>query len=316
MDLRKWRPAVTILLSSVLVAACGGAPATEPVETMDTLVSTDWLNAHLDDPDLVILDCSVRLDRNDSGGFELVPGRADYEAAHVPGAGFADLLGDLSDADSPLRFAVPPPAEFAQAMAALGVGDGSRVVLYDMGNSAWAARVWWMLRWIGFDRAAILDGGFKAWTDEARPVSTEIPSPETGTLTVNLRPELVAGREDVLAAIEDPEVTIIDALPEASYRGEMKMYARPGHIATAVNVPADDLVDDSGHYRPLEELRGLFPESTANGVITYCGGGIAASTTAFALHRLGFNKVAVYTASLQEWTADDSLPMETVDLEP
>lgn len=326
MDLRALRPLMAVLSLSALIAACGGAPSegragvgddaaqqSGAVQAMDALVSTEWLSAHLQEPDLVVLDCSVRIDMDGAGGFKLSSGRADYEAAHVPGAGFADLLGDLSDHDSPLRFAVPPPDQFARAMAALGVGDGSRVVLYDVHNSGWAARVWWMLRWIGFDRAAILDGGFTAWTAEERPVSTEVPSKPAGTLTVSLRPGLMADRDDVLAAIQDPSVTIIDVLPAAHYRGEMVMYGRPGHIPTAVNAPSTDLVDAAGRYRPAEEIRGLFPENAANGVITYCGGGIAASSTAFTLHRLGFTNVAVYTASLGEWAADESLPMETGD---
>ncbi len=114
---------------------------------------------------------------NEDGSFEILSGRADYEGGHIPSAGFADLMGDLSDGDSPLRFAVPTPEQFCAAMGALGVGDDSPVVLYDGSDSVWAARVWWMLRWVGFDRAALLDGGLKAWTAEDRPLSTEPAEP-------------------------------------------------------------------------------------------------------------------------------------------
>ena len=126
---------------------------------MDTLVTTEWLSRHLDDPDLVVLDCTVRteLDNSEldnSGGFRNVSGRADYDTGHIPTAGFADLTSDLCAGNSLIEFAMPTPEQFCSAMGALGVGDDSRVVLYDSSYSAWAARVWWMLRWVGFDRAS------------------------------------------------------------------------------------------------------------------------------------------------------------------
>ena len=126
---------------------------------MDTLVTTEWLSQHLDAPDFVLLDCTVCTIPEDDGGFHNVSGRPDYDVGHIPNAGFADLKGDLSDNTSPIEFAMPTPEQFCAAMGALGVGDESRVVLYDTNYTAWAARVWWMLRWVGFDRAAILDGG-------------------------------------------------------------------------------------------------------------------------------------------------------------
>ena len=219
-------------------------------------------------------------------------------------------MGDLSDAESPIQFAVPTPEHFAAAMSALGVSDDSRVVLYDASGSAWAARVWWMLRWIGFDRAALLDGGLAAWTAQGQTLSTEPVKRPAGTLTVALRPELIVDKAEVLAAIGDDSVSIIDALSEAQYRGDMSMYARPGHIAGASNVPMMSLLDETGRYRPLDELDGLLAGDRDTRSITYCGGGIAASANAFIMTRLGYKDVAVYAASLQEWAADPSLPME------
>jgi thiosulfate/3-mercaptopyruvate sulfurtransferase len=276
---------------------------------MDTLVSAAWLSEHLDDPDLVVLDCSVRVDMNEDGGFEVSSGRAGYENGHIPGAGFADLIGELADRESPYGFAVPSPEQFCAAMGALGVGDDSRVVLYDARGMGWAARVWWMLRWVGFDRAALLDGGLGAWKAEGRPLSTELPDRPPKKLTPSLRPELIADREEVLAAIDDDTVSIIDVLPAASFSGQMQMYARPGHIPGASNVPSLDLLDESGRYKPQDELAAMFEGDREGRVITYCGGGIAASSTAFVMTRLGFDDVAVYTASLQEWAADPANPM-------
>ena len=287
-------------------------PATQDADVaMDSLVSTQWLSQHLDDPDLVVLDCTVLIESDGEGGSRAVSGKASFDAGHIPGAAFADLLGDLSDPDSKIGFAVPTPGKFAQVMGALGVGDDTRVVLYDASGTVWAARVWWMLRWVGFDRVALLDGGLKAWTAEGRPLSTEAPVMTARTLTPAVRPGMIADRDEVFASINDEKVTLIDSLPAASYRGEMAMYPRPGHITGAINIPVFSAFDETGHYKSREELEAIFGSDHDARKITYCGGGIAASSNAFALTRLGFKDVAVYTASLQEWAADPANPMET-----
>lgn len=315
MALSSWTARLlTLSVALVLLSACvtsepASRVAAEP--PMDSLVTAEWLAANLDDPDLVVIDCTVLVQPDGAGGLRVVSGRDAYLEGHIPTAGFADLMGELSDAESPLQFAVPPPEQFAAAMRALGVSDDSRVVLYDGGRSVWAARVWWMLRWIGFDRAALLDGGLPAWTAGGYPLSSEPASPSVGTLTVTLRPELIADQEEVLAAIDDEAVELVDAMPAAHYRGEMVMYARPGHIPTATNVPMTSLVDETGRFRPREELETLLAGDRDDRAITYCGGGIAASANAFIMTRLGYKDVAVYAASLQEWAADESLPMES-----
>jgi thiosulfate/3-mercaptopyruvate sulfurtransferase len=308
--------ASVLIAACVFIAACGRpddeASAVEP--PMDTLVSAAWLEQHLDDPDLVVLDCTVLIEPDGSGGLLSVNGRGNYESGHIPTAGFADLLGDLSDGDSPLDFGMPSPEQFAAAMEKLGVSDDSRVVLYDANGSVWAARVWWMLRWIGFDRAALLDGGLNAWTAAGHPLSTEPADRPAGQLSVRLRPELIAGGDEVLAAIDDDSVTLIDSLSPAHYRGETTMYERPGHIPGAVNIPVFSALDETGHYRSLDALATLFEGARDDRAITYCGGGIAAASNAFVMTRLGFTDVAVYAASLEEWTADPDNPMQ-VDLE-
>lgn len=304
------RPLV-LFATAVLAFSCTDSPA-RTAPAMDTLVSVQWLNEHLDDPDLVVLDCTVLIEQDENGGMRPVSGRANYEQGHIPSAGFADLLvGDLSDSSSPYQYAVPSPEQFAAAMGALGVGDDSRVVLYDAMGSPWAARVWWMLRWIGFDRAALLDGGLGAWTAQGLPLSTEVPDRAVRTLSHSLRPELIADRDEVMAAIENDSIVIMDVMPEAHYRGEMGFYARPGHIRSAINVPMQQLTDESGLYRPNAELAAVFEGDRNARYIAYCGGGIAASSSAFIMTRLGFTDVAVYTASLQEWAADSTNPMDT-----
>jgi thiosulfate/3-mercaptopyruvate sulfurtransferase len=281
---------------------------------MDALVSTSWLADQLGQPDLRVLDCTVLLAPQPGGGFAVESGRAAWEKAHIPGSAFADLPGDLSDPTSPLRFTLPSAERFGEAMGALGVSDEHRVVLYDSRVNMWAARVWWMLRAFGFDRAAVLDGGWRAWTTDGRPTSTEPAGWAPATFTARARPGLFVGKEMVEEAVERGQTCLVNALDEAQHRGETQHYARPGHIRGSTNVPAMGLVDDDTHrYRPLEELRAMFADVTGRGerVITYCGGGIAASSDAFVLHRLGHDDVAVYDNSLSEWAADPSLPMET-----
>lgn len=276
---------------------------------MDTLVTTEWLGRHLDAPDLVLLDCTVTTIPHDDGGFHNVSARPDYELGHIPYAGFADLKGDLCDTLSPIEFALPTPEQFCYAMGALGVGDDSRVVLYDTSYTAWAARVWWMLRWAGFDNAAILDGGLGAWAAEGRPLSIEPVDRSVKQLTPRPRPELIADHDEVLAGINDDSVTLIDTLPDVFYRGDICIYARPGHIPGALNIDALKLLDKTGRFRPQAELAAMHNFDHDARIITYCGGGIAASSNAFIMTRLGFTNVAVYTDSLQVWATDPDSPM-------
>lgn len=314
--LRASKPVPTLLIALAFVTACSSPQeATEAADTsesaMDSLVTAEWLNAHIDDPNLVVLDSSVTISVDENGGFQTVNGRAAYSEGHIPSAGFADLMGELSDADSSYGYAVPTPEVFAAAMGALGVGDDTRVVLYDTTGGPWAARVWWMLRWVGFDNAALLDGGLDGWTDAGYSLSTDIAAEPVRNLSVNLRPELIVEKEEVRAAIDDDSVNIIDALTEEHYRGDFAMYDRPGHIPTASNVPSTSLLDESGRFKSEAELTALFDGDRDTRTITYCGGGIAASNDAFIMTRLGFKDVAVYTASLQEWAANPEYPLVT-----
>jgi thiosulfate/3-mercaptopyruvate sulfurtransferase len=280
------------------------------------LVATDWLAARLDDPSLRVLECTTILHPLPEGGFRAESGLATWTAGHIPRSGFADLTGELSDRASSLRFMMPPPDQLASAMAKLGVGDGTRVVLYDRAVNMWAARVWWMLRAIGFDAASVLDGGWRKWTLEGRPVSTEPSTYPPGRLIARPRPKLFADKTAVLAGLGDTATCVLNALTEEQHRGTGGVhYGRPGRIAGSGNVPARSLVDATTHaYLPLDQLRQQFENAGAlasGRVITYCGGGIAASSDAFVLAMLGHEDVAVYDASLSEWAADSSLPMQT-----
>src|SRR5688572_9886750 len=283
----------------------------------EALVSTDWLAAHLADPGVRVLECTVYLipDEGAPGGVRIESGRQTWTEGHIPGAGFIDLQGELSDRSSRLRFMMPPAAQFAETMGRNGVGDGVRVVLYDRAVNMWAARIWWMLRAFGFDNAAVLDGGFRKWTLEGRAVATDGGAAPARRFVAQPRSGLIADKAGVLAALGDDRTCVLNALTEEQHRGTGgASYGRRGRITGSVNVPARDLVDPKTHaYLPPDLLRAKFAASgalDAQKVVTYCGGGIAASSDAFVLTLLGRDDVAVYDASLSEWAADPSLPME------
>lgn len=289
--------------------------------TIPSLVDTDWLAARLDEPDLRVLDCTVYLHTDDEkGDIWAESGREDWAESHVPGSAFADLIDELSAADPDYWLQAPDADRFAAAMEDLGVGDDTRVVLYDAtGTNMWAARLWWLLRAFGFDDAAILDGGWQAWSSEGRPTSSAPPEHEPATFTPDPRPELLAGKEDVQASIDDGATCLVNARRLEGFLGNTgARYGRAGRIPSSVHVPAaweDGVVDpETGRFRSREELRQLFAEAGAadsDEVITYCGAAIAASSVAFALHLLGVENVAVYDGSLAEWGSDPSLPLTT-----
>ena len=283
------------------------------------LVSTDHLAGSLGDPALRVLDCTVflRPPAPDAPRQAYVQesGRINWEAGHIPGSAFADLVTDLSDRSQRLPFMCPSPEQFGAAMSALGVGEGTRVVCYDANMSMWAARVWWLLRTMGFDDASVLDGGLKKWVAEGRPVSTALSSYPLARFVARPRPQLMANKDDVVAATADGKTCIVNALTPAQHSGESgASYGRAGHIAGSVNVSAQGLIDrETGAYLPAEVLRGRFAQigaSEAERVITYCGGGIAATSDALVLTLLGHENVSVYDGSLSEWARDESLPME------
>ncbi|MGE5268161.1 MAG: sulfurtransferase [Thiohalocapsa sp.] len=282
------------------------------------LVETEWLAAHLGDARLRIFDCTVHLVPNPDIGYTVKSGRDDFEKGHIPGAQFIDLQADLSAPHPNLRFMLPDAAQFAAAMGRLGVGNDSRVILYSTTTPQWASRIWWMLRNYGFDNAAVLDGGFKKWTAEGRPVETGPARPKPPAhFTVRDDRQLMVGKEAVLAAVGDSAVCTLNALSEAQHKGSGgTVYGRPGRIAKSVNVPAAALLDERGAYLPAAQLRAKFAVAGVfekPQVITYCGGGIAASSDALILTMLGHPDVRLYDASMSEWSNDPSLPMETGD---
>jgi thiosulfate/3-mercaptopyruvate sulfurtransferase len=281
------------------------------------VVDGAWLQERLDDPHLRLLDATTHLKFSTDGGVELRPGRESYEREHIPGAAFADLMGGLADPDAPLPLTVPSSPRFAEAMGALGVGEGTYVVVYDQFDAArgpehyqfWAPRLWWHLRLEGFDEVAVLDGGLGAWKAEGRPV-TDAPSPAhpRATFTAARRPELLASTDAVQAAVDDADAVLINALSPEAFAA--------GRIPASHNVPFATLVDpQTGRFRDPQATRAAFEDLGAldpdRRPVTYCGGGIAATVAALALARLGREDVAVYDGSMSAWMADPSRPVAT-----
>ncbi|MEX0282884.1 MAG: sulfurtransferase, partial [Arenibacterium sp.] len=282
----------------------------------DALVSTEWLAANLDDPNLRIFDCSTVLKFEDGGKrpYRVLNCAEEHNAGHIPGAGYFDLQEDFSDDDSPFGMTLASPETVAAAFARAGVDDSKRVVLYSRRSISWATRFWWMLRWLGFDNAAVLDGGFDKWVAEDRPLSTNANSYSAGHLTIKLRPELFVDKDDILGAMDAPDTCLIDALGRDIFSGENTRYGRPGRIPGSISIPKVDLVNPETHaFRPAREIAKIFANTSAQSAakhIAYCGGGIFATVDAFWLYQLGHENVAVYDNSMSEWGADKSLPME------
>ncbi|MGH7041155.1 MAG: sulfurtransferase [Acetobacteraceae bacterium] len=280
------------------------------------LASTDWLAAHLHDPRVAVFDCTTHLIPDPATTYQVVPGRADFERAHIPGAQFIDVQADVSDNARRLRFMRPTPEAFAAAMRRFGVTGETRVILYSAGNFWWASRVWWLLRVFGHDNAAVLDGGLQKWRHEHRAVETgpATPRPQSDFAVREVR-DLMADKQEVLAAIGNDSVCTLNALTPGQHAGTGgNSYGRPGRIAGSVNLPAAHLLDPAtGTLLSAETLADRFAAVGAldKRVITYCGGGIAASADALALVMLGHTDVRLYDASLSEWAVDPALPMET-----
>ena len=279
-------------------------------------VSPRWLHDHLNDENLVVVDATNHLPVPTDGPYVPESGAQTYRAEHIPGALFADLLGDFADPAAAEPWTAPDHERFAAAAGALGIGDGATVVVYDQHDGFWATRFWWHLRYEGFDQVTVLDGGLPAWKAAGFEITDVVPEPTPRTFTGTRRPGLIRSTDEVAANLDDEGTVLVNVLDEATYRGEVDTYARRGHIPGSINLPVFTLRDPaSGALRPVEELRAEFESAglldTDMRVVTYCGGGIAATGVAHALALAGRDDVAIYDGSMTAWAGNPELPLVT-----
>jgi thiosulfate/3-mercaptopyruvate sulfurtransferase len=290
------------------------------MQNKDPLVTTDWLAAHLEDEDLRVLDIRGYVEKTDLGEgrqkAEYLAAREEYDEAHIPGAAYVDWTSDITDPDDPVSVQIAPPERFAGAMGSLGIGDDTSVVIYDHAGGQFATRLWWALTYYGHDEVFVLDGGWGKWTAEGRPTTDEIPALQPATFTPGPRAGWRTEAEALLAAGEGGAL-VLDARDEGQYTGTVaRGEARAGRVPGAAHLHSDSLLDpESGTFRSEEELERRLreagvPEDRDEPVIAYCNGGVAATVPLFALHRLGYKRLANYDGSWNEWGVREDLPVE------
>ncbi len=277
---------------------------------MQPLVSTGWLAAELGKPDLVVFDATMYLPN------EAKDGRAEFRAAHIPGARFFDI-DEMADQDTDLPHMVPTPGRFAKLIGVLGVSNLARVVFYDQKALASAARGWWLMGLYGHDRAAVLDGGLPKWLREGRPVEQSDPPPASpAEFRPDFRPTRLRGIGDLLANLKSRAELVLDARAAGRFTGEVsepRPGMRSGHIPGASSLPYTDLLNPDGTFRPPEALRARFAAAGDGGrpVVTSCGSGVTACILTLGRRVAGLPEGAVYDGSWTEWGGRADTPVET-----
>jgi thiosulfate/3-mercaptopyruvate sulfurtransferase len=270
---------------------------------MDPLVSTVWLAAHLGEPDVVVVDSSWHMP---SAGRDP---RAEYLAAHIPGARFLDI-DEVSDQADPAPHMLPSAAEFGAAMERLGVGRGERIIVYDNSPTRTASRGWFMFRHFGAERVGVLDGGLPKWVAEGRPTESGEPPRRAARFDASERKDVVT-KQQLLAGDDSP---LVDARGNGRFEGsepEPRAGLPSGHIPGARNLPFSMLYSENGQLKPLDEIRRLFAEAGVDPeqpFVASCGSGVTATSLLFAAHLLGNDSGRLYDGSWTEWGADPATP--------
>lgn len=275
------------------------------------LTETDELARELDAPDLVIIDASWHMPSEGRNAHE------EYLSEHIPGAIFFDI-DEIADSKSNLPHMLPPPEKFSSRMRAMGVGDGSRIVIYDSHGLFSAARVWWTFRVMGVEDVSVLNGGLPKWKQEGKPLQSGPPRSRTARhFTARRNADLVRDASDIKRVLKSNAAEIVDARSAERFSGKMpepRPGLRSGHIPGARNLPYGKLLNADGTLKAAPEIERIFAEAgvdLSKPVVASCGSGITASVLALGLAQIGHRKTAVYDGSWSEWGADQSLPIET-----
>ncbi len=278
-----------------------------------TLISAETLSQHLTDPAWVIVDCRFDLGDTDWGERE-------YALGHLPGAAYAHLDRDLSGPKTGTngRHLLPHPARLAETLGRWGIGQGTQVVAYDQNGSIYGARLWWLLRWLGHDAAAVLDGGLASWTRAGLPLTMEAPQRAPRTFVPKPRRELWLSADEIEQVRQDPAWRVVDARAPARFRGEVEpIDPVAGRIPGAVNFFIQEALGPEGTLRPREELaarlRARLGDTPPERVAAYCGSGVAAAQAVLALEAAGLPGAKLYAGSWSEWISDPSRPVATGD---
>lgn len=274
----------------------------------ETLVSTEWLDMHLDAPDVRVVDASWHLPS------EARDAQREFADAHIPKAVFFDI-DEISDERSTLPHMLPPMEKFVSRIRKLGLGDGHRIVVYDTQGLFSAARVWWTFRFFGHRDVAVLDGGFPKWRAEGRPVEDMPPAPRERHFTPSLKRMMLKDVTQVSEALKLGSAQLVDARSPGRFKGqepEPRPGVRPGAMPGARNVHYRSLLSEDGRMRGVAELRAVFEGAgvdLSRPVITTCGSGVTATILNLALERIGHREHALYDGSWAEWGSSELLPV-------
>ena len=278
---------------------------------MGPLVTTDWLAGELGKPGLAVFDATKYLPNEDKDG------KAEFLKAHIPGARYFDI-DEVADTDTDLPHMVPTPGRFAKLMAAMGVGNATRIVFYDQKGLASAARGWWLMGLFGHDQAAVLDGGLPKWVREGRATEAGAPAAAIpATFLPEYRATRLRGVGDIMGNVASRSELVLDARAAGRFTGavpEPRAGMRSGHIPGSANVPYTDLLNADGTFRPVSEIKVLFAKAGVDGsrpLVTSCGSGVTACILTLGLRLAGLPEGAVYDGSWTEWGGRSDTTVET-----